>query len=263
MCIYRLLIEYDGTDFHGWQIQPNQPTVQGALQNALATALRSPVEVVGSGRTDSGVHARGQVAHFASVIELDTIKLARSLNGILPNSVAVLALEEAPEGFHARYDAVRRTYCYYVATAPRSLDYKLRWVLYPAPDFGKMNEAARFLLGTQNFDSFCMAQSETKNRVCSIERADWIEEERPDNWRFEIAADRFLHGMVRAIVGTLVEIGQGKRPVEDIEFVIEAQDRRTAGPAAPAMGLVLERVEYATPIFRRQATAQMTKPVFE
>jgi len=247
---YRLLIEYDGSAFHGWQIQPNRPTVQEALEHALATVLRVHVDVVGSGRTDSGVHARGQVAHFTFDAELDTLKLTHSLNGILPNSVAVPALERASDGFHARYDAIRRTYFYHVATAARALDHSFRWELRPPPDFDLMNEAAQTLVGLHDFDSFCITQSETKNRVCSVERAMWVEEHRRCNWRFEIAADRFLHGMVRAIVGTLVEIGRGKRAPEDIEQVIAVRDRRSAGPAAPAHGLVLERVDYPETIFR-------------
>jgi len=247
---FRLLIEYDGSDFHGWQIQPNGPTVQKLLEEALETILRTPVNVVGSGRTDTGVHARGQVAHFGFDVDLDVFKLTRSLNGVLPGSVVVLAAELAPDGFHARYDAIRRTYFYHVAAKPRALDRCLRWELRPSPDFGLMNEAAQALVGTRDFDSFCIAQSATKNRVCSVERAVWVEEGRPNDWRFEIAADRFLHGMVRAIVGTLVEIGHGKRSPDDMDTIIAARDRRSAGQAAPAHGLVLECVDYPEPIFR-------------
>ncbi len=249
MPTYRLLIEYDGSDFHGWQVQPNQPTVQEALERALSTVLRTNVDIVGSGRTDAGVHARGQVAHIVSASELDTSKLVRSLNGILPNSAVVLAMELAPDGFHSRYDAIRRTYFYHAATAPRSLDRTARWQLIPSPDFMLMNEAAKSLIGAHNFESFCLAQSATKNRVCTIEKAVWVEESRPNDWRFEVAANRFLHGMVRTIVGTLLEVGRGKRPADDVGRVISAMDRRAAGTAAPAHGLVLERVDYAGPIF--------------
>ena len=250
MPTYRLLIEYDGSDFHGWQVQPNGPTVQKALEDALATILRTPVNLVGAGRTDAGVHACGQVAHFGFDGDLDVFKLIRSLNGVLPGSVAVLAAEPAPDGFHARYDAIRRTYHYHVATRPRALGRNLRWDLRPSPDFDLMNEAARSLIGTRDCNSFCITQSETKNRVCSVERAVWVEEARSNDWRFEIAADRFLHGMVRTIVGTLVEIGRGKRPPNNMDAIIAARDRRSAGQAAPAHGLVLECVDYPEPIFR-------------
>jgi len=240
----RFLIEYDGTDFHGWQIQPGQRTVQGELEAALATALRQPVDVVGSGRTDAGVHARGQVAHIWTETAPDVHRLRGQLRGLLPSLISVLNIELAPEGFHARFDAIRRTYHYHVSDGPRALDRRWRVPLTPFPDIALMNASAEAFLGEHEFSSFCRTRSETTNRICHVETARWIPGPRAGDWRFEIAADRFVHGMVRAVVGTLLEIGRGRSAPNTIPSILNARDRRSAGPAAPARGLVLHHVAY-------------------
>lgn len=239
-------IEYDGSAFYGWQVQPDRPTVQEAIEDALETALRVRPDVVGSGRTDAGVHARGQVAHFHTDVPVDPFRLLGSLRGLLPQTIAVHALDEAPAEFHARFDARRRRYHYYASLQPRALERTWRLYLRPAPDFDRMNQAAHALLGQHDFDAFCRTASATRNRVCTVERACWIEDGRPGDWRFEIVADRFLHGMVRAIVGTLLEVGRSRRLPEDLLRILASRDRREAGPAAPAHGLVLEHVAYET-----------------
>jgi len=242
---YRLNIEYMGRDWHGWQIQPDHPTVQGAIEEALATALRQRVNVVGSGRTDTGVHASGQVAHMTFEGEIDLYRVLGSLRGLLPSSIAVRSIEPVRDDFHARFDARSRQYRYRLGSIPFAIDEAIRWFLRPAPDLDRMNEAARLLMGTHDFNSFCRTQSETENRVCTIERAEWVPvADATGKMDFVIRADRFLHGMVRAIVGTLVEIGQNKQEPQEIASILAARDRTVAGPAAPAHGLMLERVLY-------------------
>jgi len=241
---FRLLVEYDGTRFQGWQVQQNGPSVQAALEAALAVALREPVAIVGAGRTDAGVHARGQVAHFDTDRGVDTHRLLASLGGLLPPAVVVRAVEPAPDAFHARFDAVRRLYHYHVATAPRALDRLVRVALRPAPDVDAMNRAAFAVLGRHDFSAFCRTRSETINRTCAVETARWVPDGRPGDWRFEVAADRFLHGMVRALVGTLLDVGRGRRPETALADALATRDRRAAGAAAPPHGLVLHHVGY-------------------
>lgn len=241
---YQLLIEYEGSAFHGWQIQPNCETVQEVIEQAFETAVRYRPNVVGSGRTDTGVHARGQVAHVDLKDPVDPIKLRRSLNGILPREIAILGLEQASDDFHARFDAIKRTYMYHVSLEKHPLTMHRSYKIGRIPDFHAMNAAAGVLLGTHNCSAFCRIQSETQNRVCTIEEAYWSEETYRGDWVFKISADRFLHGMVRTIVGTLLEVGNSKRDPAGIKELIESQDRTLAGPAAPPYGLVLEEVTY-------------------
>ena len=246
MPTYRLDIEYDGTDWFGWQTQPDRPTIQHAIETALGVALRREASITGSGRTDTGVHARGQVAHIVLDADVDPGRLCRSVNGILPKSIAVRSIRRTNEAFHARYDALVREYRYQICCEPVALERTFRWHVKPEPDFERMNEAARALIGTRNFTSFCRASSETRNRVCNVSQAEWEAERRAGNWSFLISADRFLHGMVRSIVGTLIDVGHGRRPAGDIDAILQSEDRRSAGAAAPAHGLVLECVRYAS-----------------
>ncbi len=247
MATYRLDIEYDGTSWHGWQFQPDLPTVQGAIEAAFEVAMRRPTTIVGSGRTDAGVHASGQVAHFCDDGPVDTDILLGALNGILPHTIAVRSLVRTHDSFHARFDAVSRQYRYRITTLPVALDRHNRWFVRPSPDFEEMNRAANLLLGTHNFSAFCRVLSETENRVCELAQAEWLAvPEKEGSFDFVIRADRFLHGMVRSIVGTLIEVGKGKREAGSIPALLVSEDRTQAGFAAPARGLTLERVSYDT-----------------
>ncbi len=240
---YALIIEYDGTDFQGWQIQPNGPTVQEAIEQALGTFFRTSVSVTGSGRTDAGVHARFQVAHFDTESELNSDRLFKSLNGLLPNTIAVQNVISVDDAFHARFDAIKRTYRYYISKTPSALERRTRIWIPRSTDISRMQDAADYVLGSHDFSAFCRTKSETKNRVCSVASANWVAEGN-DKYFFEITADRFLHGMVRALVGTMLQIGTGLHRPESIQSVLESRDRRMAGPAAKAAGLILHRVDY-------------------
>lgn len=245
MPTYRLDIEYDGTDWSGWQIQPDRPTVQEALERAVRTAVRSEtIDVTGSGRTDAGVHATGQVAHFSTDVELDPVRLKASLNGLVPHSIAIRGVQLVADDFHARFNARWRRYRYRISVEPLALERSFVWYVRPEPDIAAMNEAATYLLGRHDFSSFCRTKSETTNRICHVYEAAWFAGPYPGRWDFLVRADRFLHGMVRSMVGTLLDVGHHKLEPTVLRDILNATDRTSAGPAAPAHGLVLEAVEY-------------------
>ncbi len=247
MPTYRVDIEYDGESWHGWQVQPDCPTIQGEIERALTVSLREPVSIVGSGRTDAGVHARGQVGHFQFERDIDVSKLVGSLNGLLPRTIAIRDCQKMAPSFHARFDAVRRHYRYHISDRPVAIDVNHVWMTRPTPDFELMNHAAGALIGEHDFSAFCKTGSDVSTRICTVCSARWLPGKRSGAWHFDIAANRFLRGMVRAIVGTLLEIGRGKRDPESIPDLLASQDRSRAGMAVPARGLILEAVDYSDP----------------
>jgi tRNA pseudouridine38-40 synthase len=240
---YFITLSFDGTAYHGWQIQPHSVSVQEELQKALTTLLRMPVEVVGAGRTDTGVHARKMVSHFDINAELDCQQLVYKLNKLLPRDIAVQHVEQVSDDMHARFSAKSRTYHYYVHLGKNPFLRSYSWQLYGNPDFELMNKAAVVLMEYMDFTSFSKVNTDTKTNDCTITEAHW-DRVGEGQWRFTITANRFLRNMVRAIVGTLMEVGRGRMTIEQLRQVIEAKDRCRAGDSVPGNALFLVDVKY-------------------
>lgn len=245
---YFIYLSYDGTAYHGWQIQPNGGSVQACLMQALSTLLRREVEVTGAGRTDAGVHASLMVAHFDHDAPLDVTLMPDKLNRLLPPDIAVHRLRPVRCDAHARFDALARTYRYYVTTAKTPFMRQYRCRLFQVPDFERMNEAARTLFDYTDFTSFSKLHTDVKTNNCRIMQAGWSRLDET-TWMFTIRADRFLRNMVRAVVGTLLEVGRGKLSVEGFRRVIEQRDRCKAGTSVPGHALFLADVAYPEELF--------------
>ena len=247
---YFLELAYRGTHYHGWQRQPNGLSVQEVLETALTIILRDPVALVGSGRTDTGVHAGQQFAHFDTERPLPP-NLIRSLNSLIPGDVAVYACFPVRDDDHARFTATHRHYQYEVIRRKDPFRDGLAYVFTLPLDVDRMNEAAGRLLNYCDFESFSKVKTDVKTFNCRIDVACWVE--KPDgDLTFHIRADRFLRGMVRAIVGTLLDVGQGRLSVADFDRIIDAKDRKRAGRAAPAEGLSLVEVGYPAEVFSQR-----------
>ncbi|MHA6248686.1 tRNA pseudouridine(38-40) synthase TruA [Pontibacter sp. CAU 1760] len=239
---YFLEIAYDGTRFHGWQTQPNALAVQEVLDDCLSKVLRQPISSTGSGRTDTGVHASQQFVHFDAVQELDTPQVVFRLNRILPADISAINLYRVPNDAHARFDAYARTYHYHITFA-RNPFRRYHAYYHSRPlDVEQMNLAAATLLQHEDFTTFSKVKGDTKHYRCNIYQAVW--QQQGEELVFTIRANRFLRGMVRLIVGTLVDVGRGKLTVPQFEQIIASQDRSQSSGAAPAEGLFLVRVEY-------------------
>ncbi len=246
MMRYFIYLSYDGSRYHGWQIQPNGISVQEVLNGALSTLLRQPIEVTGAGRTDAGVNASLMVAHFDTVHQADD-ELVRRLNKFLPQDIAVEKIVPVRADAHARFSATSRTYHYYIVTEKSPFEpYAYR---YPLPlDFEKMNEAAQTLFDYTDFTSFSKLHTDVKTNNCHITHARW-EQVAPTKWQFTITADRFLRNMVRAIVGTLLDVGRGVLSIDGFRNVIEQKNRCSAGNSVPGGALFLADVSYPDDLF--------------
>ena len=246
---YFIELAYNGTRFHGWQVQPNATSVQQSLEYAVGTICREKIGVTGAGRTDTGVHASYFVAHFDSENpELDTPSFVRKLNSFLNADIAVFNLTKVADKAHARFDAVSRTYRYFIHQAKDPFLQETSWYFKSPLNVGRMNSVCDILLGTHDFTSFSKLHTDVKTNICNVLEARW---ERIDNRLvFEIKADRFLRNMVRAIVGTMILAGQGRITPDYVDQVIGLKDRAAAGASAPPEGLFLTDICYPEEVFK-------------
>ena len=245
---YFIYFSYNGTAYHGWQIQPNGISVQEVLTNALRTVLREEIDIVGAGRTDTGVHARLMVAHFdTDNMLVETDDFVRKLNSILPKDIAADKVVKVKADAHARFDALSRKYEYHVYVGKNVFKEHLALRLYNPVNFDLMNAAAAQLVKYSDFTSFSKLHTDVKTNNCVIAYAKW--EQQGDEWVFSIEADRFLRNMVRSVVGTLFDVGTGKITIQDFCQIVEVKDRCKAGVSVPAHGLYLVDIRYPENIF--------------
>ena len=240
---YFIHLAYDGTRYHGWQIQPNGISVEGEIELRLSTLLRQPIDIVGAGRTDAGVHARHMVAHFDIEDGCDTKQLCYRLNRMMPPDICIYKIEKVADDLHARFSATSRTYHYYISTKRNPFNRQYTWLCHYDLDFELMNQAAEILMEYKDFASFCKSHTDVKTTLCNIIEAKWIKDYE-GCYYFRIKANRFLRNMVRAVVGTLVEIGRHRLSLDDFRNVIEGKKRTMAGESMPANALFLEKIEY-------------------
>ena len=238
---------YNGTAYHGWQNQPNAKSVQEVMEKSLSTLLRETIGVVGAGRTDAGVHARQMFAHFDTPQDFDVRELVARLNSFLPDDIAVARIRKVTPEAHARFDAKESTYEYWVVQQKNPFYMDSAHVVFKPLDVAAMNEAARMLTEYQDFECFSKSNTDVKTFFCDIREAIWKND--GEKLVFTISADRFLRNMVRAIVGTLLDMGLHKRTPEEIRTIIESKDRGKAGASVPAKGLYLTKVSYPETIF--------------
>lgn len=249
---YFIELAYNGTRFHGWQIQPNAPSVQEQLEKAVSTIAREKISVTGAGRTDTGVHARFFVAHFDSENKnLDIPELSGKLNSFLGNDLVIFRIYKVVPDAHARFDALSRSYQYHITRTKDPFAQETAWYFKYPLDVEKMNEACTVLFDYSDFTSFSKLHTDVKTNHCKIFQAEW--KKQGTQLVFTVKADRFLRNMVRAIVGTLLEVGQGKLSVDGFREVIEKKDRGAAGVSVPAHGLFLTGIEYPSDTMKKES----------
>lgn len=239
---YFIKFAYNGKNYFGYQIQPNAISVQETLEKALSLILKQPISIVGAGRTDSGVHAKEMFAHFDFDTEIDSSTLVKKLNSFLPKDIVIFDFIKVDTEAHARFDAVKRTYEYDIHTFKDAFINEGSWYQHQELDVDKMNQACKILFEYTDFECFSKVHTDVHTFNCKIYEAHW--QQNGNQLKFTIAADRFLRNMVRAIVGTMINIGIGKISLEDFRNIIESKDRSRAGFSVPAHGLYLVKVQY-------------------
>ncbi len=238
----KLIIEYDGTDFCGWQIQPQVRTVQAELEQALSQLTCEKIRVTAAGRTDSGVHATGQVLNFFTNSKLPDYVFHVGCNAILPRDIRVNDAQQVHENFSSRFSARARTYHYYILTKPVAIGRQYAWYFNEPLNLSLMQEACQLILGSHDFQSFCQTGADVNHYLCDVSHATWRRDN--DKLIFEIIANRFLHNMVRILVGTFIKIGKESTTLPQFKAILEARDRTLAGPTVPPQGLFLTNVMY-------------------
>lgn len=241
---YKLVIQYDGTNYAGWQMQDNAETIQNRICNSAETILRKPINLIGSGRTDSGVHAIGQVANFTFEDSIDINKFKHSLNGILPQDISVIDCEEVNENFHSRFDAKKRSYLYFMRNykSPFFQNYSHFLNTIDEIDLGKLNYLSKSIKGEHDFTSFCKKNSDVENKICNLFDIHWYRKR--GFLIFYVEANRFLQGMVKTLVGTLIKLAAKNYSENLLKEIIDAKEREAASEAFPSKGLFLYKVKY-------------------
>lgn len=244
---YFIDISYDGTNYHGWQIQNNAKTVQGVLNEALSTILREEISTIGSGRTDTGVHAMMQMVHFDYENEIDTNQLVAKLNSLLPQDVSVNSIQEVKVDVSARFEATSRAYIYKIHQNKNPFKQGLSYHFHRSLDLDAMNACCELVKKWKDFEAMSKVKTEVNNFNCEIFTAFW--EKQNDEIHFHVSANRFLRGMVRALVGTMLDVGQGRMTKAEFQTVLESRDRKKAGRSVPAHGLYLRDITYPKDIY--------------
>jgi len=238
----KFVVEYEGTNYHGWQSQENAVTVQDTLESAIESLIQVKVRVTAAGRTDTGVHARGQVVNFHMQKQINPYNIRMGINANLPKDIIVKSVEEVPPDFHARFDARQRIYQYFIMQSQTAIFRRFCWQFFQEIDFNKLQILSQKILGKHDFASFSRFDTSSKNKFCEVFESSWRKE--GDFLIFRIAANRFLHGMVRTLVGTMIDVARGHFATNQFDRIFSLRDRSQAGQTAPACGLFREQVVY-------------------